>query len=111
MTIESQIEILLDQAEPLRALPPEEGEALGLGRLIDKINVLRENQAKAADVAAMASLMGASLPNPAAAWYHPNNEVISDATEQIAIDELQAKAAKRKPGRPPKASIEGADAE
>ena len=46
MTIDEQIAALLAQAEPLRALPAEDGEAAGLGKLVDQINRLRARQAK-----------------------------------------------------------------
>jgi len=46
MTIDEQIAALLAQAEPLRALPAEEGEAAGLGKLVDQINQLRARQAR-----------------------------------------------------------------
>ena len=44
MTIDEQITALLAQAEPLRALPAEDGEAAGLGKLVDQINRLRARQ-------------------------------------------------------------------
>ena len=46
MTTDEQIAALLAQAGPLRALPAEDGEAAGLGRLVDQINRLRAQQAK-----------------------------------------------------------------
>ena len=46
MTIDEQITALLAQAEPLRALPAEDGEAAGLGKLVDQINWLRAQQDK-----------------------------------------------------------------
>ena len=44
-TIDEQISSLLAQAEPLRAMSAEDGEAAGLGRLVDQINRLRARQA------------------------------------------------------------------
>jgi len=46
MTIEEQIAALAAKAEPLRALPDEESEALGLPGIIDDINRLRAEQVR-----------------------------------------------------------------
>ena len=49
MTLEDQIAALVAQAEPLRALPDDEAEARGLPALVEKINWLRECQARGHD--------------------------------------------------------------
>lgn len=47
MSIESQIQELLDELAPLRALPEDEAEAAGLPQLIERVNALRAVQALA----------------------------------------------------------------
>ena len=56
MTIDEQIASLLAKAEPLRALPAEEAEAAGLGRLVEQVNRLRAHQAKG-DVGPITEIM------------------------------------------------------
>ncbi len=74
-TVDEQIATLLAQAEPLRALPAEDGEAAGLGRLVDQINRLRARQA---------------------------NGEASPITEVAPAEEGADAAVKRGPGRPRK---------
>lgn len=56
MTIEEQIAALLAKAEPLRALPAEDAEAAGLGKLVEQVNRLRAHQAKG-DVGPITEIM------------------------------------------------------
>ena len=46
MTLQDQIKALLEEAEPLRALPPEEHELAGLQKLVARINALRAEEAR-----------------------------------------------------------------
>lgn len=46
MNIEDKIQALLAEAEPLRSLPDEEQESMGLPGIVDLINALRDEQAK-----------------------------------------------------------------
>jgi hypothetical protein len=52
MTIEEQIQALLDKAAPLRLLPDDEAEAAGLPKIVDSINALRAVQTSAVEIAA-----------------------------------------------------------
>ena len=45
MTIEDQIAALAAEAEPLRLLPDDEAESMGLPGIVDMINALRAEQA------------------------------------------------------------------
>lgn len=45
MTIEDQIAALVAEAEPLRLLPDDEAESMGLPGIVDMINALRADQA------------------------------------------------------------------
>lgn len=81
MTIEDEIAALLAKAEPLRLLPDDEPAKAPLTAIVDRINELRADQAAG-----------------------PKDVV----DEQVAAEEV---APRRKPGRPPKAAVEGADAE
>lgn len=97
MTIEDQITALLAEAEPLRLLPDEEAEAKGLPGIVDKINALRAEQAGSGNV------------RPVEIAPH-----IDDSQKAV---ELRAEIAKqpdplpvRRPGRPRKTPVEGANA-
>ena len=85
MTIQAKIDALLAQAAPLRLLPDIEAERLGLPGIVDAINALR------------------ALPVDAE----------PDQAAPVAVEPAPAVApapVKRAPGRPRKATIEGADA-
>lgn len=89
MTREDQINALLSQAEPLRALPDDAQAASDLGAIVDRINALRAEQAAGRDEldAAIAERDEAEFAATAASVNPP----------------------KRGPGRPKKASIYGED--
>ena len=59
MSIENQIQALLDEAAPLRLLPDDEAEEKGLPRLVDRINALRAKQANGLDAEPVATEEGA----------------------------------------------------
>ncbi len=59
MTIEEQIAALHAKAEPLRLLPDEEAEALGLPGLVNQINALRAKQATEAHAEYVAEALSA----------------------------------------------------
>lgn len=80
MSIEDQIQALIAQADPLRLLPADEAESMGLPGIVEQINALRAEQAAGDGIY--------SVPDP-------------------IIDDVPPK---RGPGRPPKARIEGDDA-
>lgn len=44
MTLQEQIDALLAEAAPLRALPDDEAEAKGLPGIVNRINALRAKQ-------------------------------------------------------------------
>jgi hypothetical protein len=48
MTVETRIQELLEQADPLRGFPDDSPEAMILGDLVDQINKLRAVQAQEA---------------------------------------------------------------
>jgi hypothetical protein len=56
MTLEEQITELLVQAAPLRLLAGDDPEAEPLAGIVDKINALRAEQAKAGPVAVVAKV-------------------------------------------------------
>lgn len=77
--IEEQIAALLAQAEPLRSLDDEDAERMGLPALVERINSLREQQAKDAHAGFLRAVL-APEPDP----------------------EAPAVIEKRRPGRPRK---------
>lgn len=83
MTTEEQISGLLAQAEPLRSLPDEEAEAMGLPAIVDAINALRAKMAVAQRDAHEAEFAAIA-------------EAVNPPAEPIEPE-------KRKPGRPKKA--------
>ncbi len=97
MNTEDQITGLLAKAEPLRCLPDDEAELLGLPRLVDQINALRALQA-----------------------VEPQHNELVVQQHKMALEaegrgrELrefsEAVDAPKRRGRPPKAASEGADA-
>ena len=83
MSLEDDIQALLAQAEPLRCLDDDDPDKEALGPLVDRINALRAKQALLA--------------------VHPAGEIVMllPSTDPMV---------RKKPGRPPKAKQEGADA-
>lgn len=85
MTLEDQIQALLQEAEPLRKLPADmQGN---LGAIVDAINGLRAMQAAGKDA------LDAAI----------------EARDEAEFAEV-AESTKPRRGRPPKARVEGADA-
>ncbi len=58
MTIEDRIAELLAKAEPLRALPDDEQESMGLPGIVELINALRAEQAGQASAPVVAAVEG-----------------------------------------------------
>lgn len=124
MDIEARIQALIDEAAPLRALPDEEGEKLGLNRIILQINALRAEQANSkhdqflADVA-LASAPGApgfgaavkgtsTQAHEADNAKHEGADVLEfEPDDSVEDDDDEPEApVKRKPGRPPRAKAD-----
>lgn len=83
MTLEDQITALCAEAEPLRGLAEDDPAKAALCGIVERINLLRDMQARGLDP---------GKADPIAALY------------------ANSAMPKRKPGRPPKARIEGDDA-
>lgn len=64
MSLDEQIEGLLRQAEPLRALSDEAAEAAGLPKLIERINALRVGERFVPEDERVARFMASMLTEP-----------------------------------------------
>lgn len=108
MDIEQQIQNLIDEAAPLRSLPPEEGEKLGLNRIILEINALRAIQQDASHQEFLAKVADAVAPGSSGFGVEVENAKVEGADtlefepDDSAEDNEPEAPMKRKPGRPPR---------
>lgn len=83
MNIEDRIAALVAEAEPLRLLPDDEAESMGLPGIVDMINALRAEQTRGVAI----------VPQPPE--IDPMAPDVGDQTPALPV---------RRPGRPKKAA-------